>query len=217
MEAADRPICQPATVSTWGPGDAMDHTPPGPLGRRLCCQGGRGKQGTNQVTCCAVHLDKGEEGSDGDAGPHAQVCSATASSICNDKRVSGFLWRTGVVGSRGAGEGRQRLRWMGGWMDGWMDAGQQTTYTCTPAVWSKYSLVSFPASSATPRRRTKKQLTWFLTGSCSIPLPPSFVPRHRQQRQPQGGHFSYSELHHSRSCSQSALLVTGRGGNIRPG
>lgn len=43
LEAADWPTSQPATVSSnWAPGDAMDHPPPGPHGRRLCCPGGNG-------------------------------------------------------------------------------------------------------------------------------------------------------------------------------
>lgn len=201
----------------------------GHMGAVCAVRGEGGRQGTNRVTCCAVHLNKGEEGSDGDAGPHAQVCSATASSICNDKRVSSF---SGGREWWGAGEGRQRLRWMGGWMDGWMQASRQRTHAHLLSGLSivlcrflrHLLLCCWPLPSRTPPRRTRrtgeKQLTWLLAGSCSIPLPAqlrSQAPRHRQQRQPQGGHFSYSELHHSRSCSQSALLVTGRGGNIRPG
>lgn len=109
-------------------------------------------------------------------------------------------------------------------------AGQQTwsstVHMHTPAVCSKYSLVPFPASSAAGhcrlevergRRRRKNS-----SGFCPVPAASlsrqTFVPRHRQcVAVPRGTTFFYSELHHSRFCSQSALLVTGRGGNIRPG
>lgn len=116
-------------------------------------RGEGGKQGTNQVTCCAV-LNKGEEGSDGDAGPHAQVCSATASSICNDKRVSGFSGGRGVVGSRGGPTEAE----MDGRMDGWMQATRQRTHAHLLSGLSLVAqcLVSFPASSAAGHRRLEQ-------------------------------------------------------------
>lgn len=172
----------------------------------LCCPGGKGwscKQGMNHVACSALQLER-KRGLLGRRCRSVRPVSALQlhPAICNDKRVSSFFgrrewWR--------AGQGPQRLRWMDG-MDGWMDgcmAGQQTwsstVHMHTPAVWSKYSLVPFPASSAAghcrlqlERERREKNNS---SGFCPVPAASlsrqTFVPRHRQPvyRSPKGDHF----------------------------